>query len=270
MNLPFSINVIGGKDFLRCRELKEWLLIQGDSGTVRYRDPYFPNELEYKRCNDLAKLHYGSDIALGEVGCSLAHYLAQRDAYLAGDKLALFLEDDAIPPSPAFQLPEQLSELMDSSEPIGVTLFGSHYESDHIALSTRVIEAGTWELRKFKSGAHPWGTVAYLLNRPALLLALEGSDSANLSPMGKADFPVWASALRWYVVSANGFGHLDGDTLIPNRRDAPLGLDLLGQMRLVGSRFLSLQYSIRIAGALTALKWEFWEFFYRVTKMLRL
>lgn len=270
MKPAYSINVIGSKGFLRSRELQKWLLIQEDLEIVRYRAPYFPNESEYKRSNDLAKLHYGADIALGEAGCSLAHYFAQRDSFLAEDKLAMFLEDDAIPPSISWRLPRPLSKLLESNLPIGVTLFNAHYETDHIALSTKKNEFESLGLRRFKAGSHPWGTVAYLLNRPALRLAMEFSDTSSQSPVGKADFPVWASAIRWYVVGESAFGHLSGETLIPDRRDAPLGLGLLGQIRLVISRFLSLQNTIPAAGLFTALKWEFWEFFYRIMKVLKL
>lgn len=147
-----------------------------------------------------SRLLYGQPLTPGEVGCATSH-LQILESVGPGAKWALVLEDDAAV-LPEFKLLTSLLGHLNSEEPIGVSLFcDDAFSAYQIARSWQAPEISLVTLRQ-----PPNRTVAYVLSAAALRVACRhGKDRV----IHRADWPAWASRLKWKAVLPSPVVHLE-------------------------------------------------------------
>ncbi len=257
--MKYAIIVVGGLGRVRSPTLM--LAINSSPEAHRLTAPVRVSDLPPNSLALYLKLHYGFNLTTGEFGCALAHQAAYKLAHEENLDWALFLEDDAeLAPSESLEtILSELERMFLTSQggPVAVQLFDQP-TSESDARSNRI---RFFQLR---------GTVAYALNHRAIEQAI--ATVIDGWPIGKADFPLWATLTTWKWFPRPVFREWSGSrSMVGERPDASspkrIGHQLtLVLRRLVGIAILWSRFGL--GQNLKALvRWEFAEFYFRLEKI---
>lgn len=264
MSSKLLLFIVGIENRLRSQPLSDWLVANGQHLTINYIPPVYASDIEVSQANRLSFHHYGSNLSVGEVGCSLAHAKAQEQACrVVGDcEFAWVFEDDLIPSGLTVERLNSLAKALDGKEPVGLSLYSRNFP-DYFLRSSHSVDANT-NVVSFKRGVFPPYTVGYALNRQALSLIEESANRHGGIPLGKADYPVWASSLRWYLLEEPLVGHPYEGGLIADRIAQPFGQGTFASIRLVSSRLRSLTRWLFKPGFGQRALWELSDVWWRL------
>ena len=175
----------------------------------------------------------------GEVACALGHRAMMARFAEQGDPWAVFLEDDARLPRPLQPVFDVLGELPDDPAVIQIEQRGEPRTRAHDVV--RFEGGALW-----RQDAPAYGTAAYLMNRPAALLALRADRDRRVD--STADWPFrWADRVRFWGAEP-GLAHHDVNPdeslILAGRTDSLLA------SRSRGSAERASVAALRITGAL--------------------
>jgi Glycosyltransferase family 25 (LPS biosynthesis protein) len=210
------------------------------------------------------RMLYLNPLTDGEVGCSVAHWLAQDSARVSDCEWGVFLEDDA-------DLPRNFEEILKSlvsdvsgqvQEPVALQLFHKSYEAS-------ILESGNSSLARER--AHRLrGTVAYCLSRSAI-------QSSSLAVFRgdvfcKADFPLWSSTCVWYQATPAVVGEASNvESLVGARVEAQKAISPAWQLIRILMRMTSIPLAYFLTRRQIALarlmSWTFGPFVDRANEI---
>jgi GR25 family glycosyltransferase involved in LPS biosynthesis len=264
MSKKFLLFIVGIENQLRSQPLVDWLIANEQHLNINYTPPVHASETEVSTANRLSFHHYGSNLSVGEVGCSLAHAKVQEEAFrvLGDNQFVWVFEDDLIPSGLTIERLNCLEKALNGKEPIGVSLYSRNFP-DYFLRSSHNVDIDT-NVVSLNRGVFPPYTVGYALNRQALTLIAETANRYGGIPLGKADYPVWASSLRWYLLEEPLVGHPDEGGSIADRIAQPFGQGPFASIRLISSRMKSLSRSLFKPGFRQRALWELSDVWWRL------
>ncbi len=218
-----DVYVIGVEDALRSPELSEAL--ESCPFPVTFVPPYRPeaDALPTLTDSDAAELIFGRGLTIGEIGCWFAHRITYENILARGSEWSLILEDDAgLPRAIWSDLPSWVAPL-DATRPIILSLFAQEAPRGH-----RVEAPPGVDMRALPYA--PTNTVAYVMNRRAVAVALKGPRRA----ISTADWPPWSLDVDFFLMSESPVKH-EAQSLIGARPDPSFALRPLVRLASVVS-----------------------------------
>jgi hypothetical protein len=160
--------------------------------------------------------HLGSKLSASQIGCALSHQMAYVRGLQSGADWALVFEDDAVVDESLQAWLEPLRKL-DSRCPAVVSFISvGRYSVDCADIAIPSADGGG-EIYPLKWP--PASAVAYAINQSAMIRAVRHRGKMA----ARADWPVWAADVDFYLTVPFAVGHLGQGTTIGDAPASPSG-----------------------------------------------
>jgi GR25 family glycosyltransferase involved in LPS biosynthesis len=206
--------VVGSEGHLRNRDLPDQ--VQRAGLPLPHIVGVFPTQEDLELLTDpaAARRIFGRELTRGEVGCWHSHREVYRRLVRARGWSALVVEDDMVvnPSQLCWSLRAQ-ERILASNQPRIVVLY-SHSTPEDVFGRQAARDGHAREGGIYRCLVPPKGTAAYVINRPAALLALTASPRAVTT----ADWPPWTAKVHFFLATDAGIHEGPSPSIIQERR----------------------------------------------------